>query len=136
MMHSHKQISTQPLPDRMPDSWREREAEKRTPPFISMKDVLWFLYLYPLRMLVSPLPSRSLYRIGRALEPVFRFVTRKKRIIASRSMAVAFCTEATADFISTVSRRYVSNAVYRALDDFTMMHPKASAALKSLCENR
>ncbi|OHE78422.1 MAG: hypothetical protein A2107_08515 [Verrucomicrobia bacterium GWF2_62_7] len=95
-----------------------------------MKDILWFLYLYPLRMLVSPLPSRSLYRIGRALEPIFRLVARKKRIRASRRMAVAFGTEATADFISSVSRRYVSNAVYRALDDLTMMHPKASAAIE------
>ncbi len=128
-MHSNESSSVPLSENRRSSSWRGPRAPDRGRPLLSVKDLLWFLYLYPLRLLASRLSSIDLYRIGRAVEPIFQSVTRRQRREVSQRMALAFGSRSSSNSNLATTRRFVSNAIRRVLDDLTISHPKASPRL-------
>jgi lauroyl/myristoyl acyltransferase len=98
-------------------------------PLLSVKDILWFLYLYPLRLVASRLSTPNLYRLGRTLEPVFQVLAAGRRHIARARMSKALSSKFSAAEIDSISKRFVANAVWRALDDLHLMDPESAARI-------
>jgi lauroyl/myristoyl acyltransferase len=96
---------------------------------LSVKDILWFVYLFPLRFFARHLSARNLYRLGRALEPCFQVVADSRRRSARERMRRALGERLNDSEFDDISRRFVSNAVWRALDDLHLMDPKSAARL-------
>lgn len=110
--------------------WAPRRLSDGRLPIATVKDVLWFLYLYPLRALVVRLSPTGREHLGRALEPLFRFFARRRVRKASQRMAVALGPTHSAPAITETTRRYVSNAIRRALDDFMLADERARSHVR------
>jgi Kdo2-lipid IVA lauroyltransferase/acyltransferase len=98
-------------------------------PLISAKDLLWLLYLYPLRFVATRLSAGSLYRLGRAIEPLFQLAARSRKREAVERMELAFGARLSRAEIESVAQRFVANAIRRALDDFHLADPRLAARL-------
>jgi KDO2-lipid IV(A) lauroyltransferase len=96
-------------------------------PLFTVNDLLWFLHLYPVRLL-SALGSRDLlYRIGRLVEPLVQFHWRRRRENAIRWIVSACCC--TPDQAARIARRSVSNNMFRTLDDLLLLRPSCGKVL-------
>ena len=96
----------------------ERPIARRS--LVSAKDLLWFFYLYPLRLATALLPVRVFLLIGRIVDSVCQRLTfaQKRRIrchleVAKRSRGLEQDLNHLADGI-------ISNAVRRAMDDLSL----------------
>jgi Kdo2-lipid IVA lauroyltransferase/acyltransferase len=90
-----------------------------------VKDLLWLVYLFPARLLAGLLGPRVLYALGRMAEPLFQWSVRKQRREARRRMQLAFGASFTPDEIEDLLRRFVANAIPRAVDDLCLAQPDA-----------
>lgn len=90
---------------------------------VSAKDLLWLVYLYPLRWLVRGIGPRSSYTLGRVIEPLFQAIASGRRKEALAWMREALPPQASPDALDRISRSFVSNAVFRALDDLHLTNP-------------
>ncbi|MBL8293189.1 MAG: lysophospholipid acyltransferase family protein [Bryobacterales bacterium] len=106
-----------------------QEHPASSKPLLSVKDVLWLLYLYPLRLFAWRLSPRNLHRLGRVLEPVFQILVAGRRRIARARMSKALSSKCSAAEIDRISKRFVANAVWRALDDLHLMDPESAARI-------
>lgn len=95
--------------------------DRRT--LLSVKDVLWLLYLYPMRWLVQALGMRPTYLLGRLVEPVFQIIAAERRGRARGWMQEALPRQTSSEALDRLARRFVSNAVFRALDDLHLVKP-------------
>jgi len=96
------------------------DATAEVVPLFTLKDLLWFLYLYPFRVF-SKLASRGLlYQIGKLGEPLVQFRSRERRKTAARRMLAATGSGITPDQAPQIARRFVSNATFRVLDDLIL----------------
>ena len=93
-------------------------ATVRKPPFVSRKDVLWFLYLYVFRPMAARLPPSVLYLAGRWIEPVCQWLLGKDKQRLRGRLERTF--GAAAAGLEDIPRRFVSNAVVRVIDDLAV----------------
>jgi len=98
-------------------------AKRRRVPFVTVKDLLWAIYLYPLRWLVagSPRATRGLAQVA---TPMFRLLSTRRaaevRARLTNELGVGL-TDAESDVLA---RRYIANAVRRALDDLDLANDR------------
>lgn len=101
--------------------WETTPAAPASPhptgPLLTVNDLFWCLYLYPLRLIAALLPRFLLYGIGRLAEPVVQLYWRERKRDLVRRMLRSRCPGLTADRARQIARQYVSNALFRGLDD-------------------
>src|SRR5271157_4724650 len=68
-------------------------------PLLTVDDLLWFLYLYPLRVLSAFVPQGFVYSIGR----LFQFRARKRRDMATRRMLATQCAGIARDQVPQIA---------------------------------
>jgi lauroyl/myristoyl acyltransferase len=89
-------------------------------PLVSLKDFFWLVYLYPLRLLAAILPVPWLQRIGSMLLPPLHLMTiRWQRLLTNRITAVYQAQSYKLEAGAT-ARRFITNALFRAMDDLVM----------------
>jgi lauroyl/myristoyl acyltransferase len=99
---------------------------------LTVNDLLWFLYLYPLRML-SVVGGRGLiHGIGRLAEPFVQFLARERRNLVMRRMLAAQCAGITQDQALKIARQFIANSNFRMLDDLVLSSPSFQRMLR--CE--
>jgi len=90
-------------------------------PWFTANDLLWLLYLYPLRLLSAFVSRALLYRIGSVAEPLVQFHWRRRREKAIPWIVTACgCTPRQA---ARIARAAVSNNMFRILDDLLLFRP-------------
>ncbi len=75
-------------------------------PLLTVDDFLWFLYLYPLRMLSAISPRSLLYSLGR----LSWFRARKRRDGVARRMLKAQCPGIPRDRIPQIAGKFLANS--------------------------
>jgi lauroyl/myristoyl acyltransferase len=88
-------------------------------PLFTVDDLLWFLYLYPLRMLSAFCPQELMYWMGR----LFQFRAAKRRDMAARRMFTAPCTGIARDQLPHIAAKFLANSAVRMLDDLVLSWP-------------
>jgi KDO2-lipid IV(A) lauroyltransferase len=86
-------------------------------PWLTVKDLLWFVYLYPFRIAAATLPRGLLYALARLADPLVQYRSRRGRAAAIARMIQAGISPADAQ---QAGRRFVSNAATRVLDDLML----------------
>lgn len=88
-------------------------------PWITVKDVLWALYLYVGRPLSgASLPNPHL--ILRVAEPVFQILSAPQKGEVLPKLAAAFGPETPRPILKAMARSYIANAVRQAVDDLML----------------
>jgi KDO2-lipid IV(A) lauroyltransferase len=95
-------------------------------PLLTVDDLLWFLYLYPLRILSAISPRSLLYSIGR----LSWFRARKRRDAAARRMLKAQCPGIPRDQIQRIAGKFLANSAIRMLDDLVVSWPSYERRLR------
>src|SRR5579863_7708393 len=94
-------------------------------PLLTVDDLLWFLYLYPLRILSAIGPRSLLYAIGR----LSWFRARRRSEAAARRMLSARCSGIPRDQIPHIAGKFLANSAVRMLDDLVVSWPSLSRRL-------
>jgi KDO2-lipid IV(A) lauroyltransferase len=103
-------------------------SSSTTAPLVTLNDLLWLLYLYPVRWLAIFLPRWLLYGLGKLSNPIVQFQSRGSRARAASWIAqVCRTTPANARRIASQS---LSNTMYRTLDALLLLRQSAD---KMLC---
>jgi KDO2-lipid IV(A) lauroyltransferase len=97
-------------------------------PLITVHDLLWLLYLYPVRWLAILLPRPVIYAIGKAASPLVQFHTRRGKAKAAAWIAKA-CSVSPAQ-ANRIARQSVSNKVSRFMDELLLLRPSANSLLR------
>ena len=95
-------------------------------PLVTFDDLLWFLYLYPLRILSAISPRRLLHSIGK----LSWFRARKRRDLASRRMLKAKCPGIPRDQMQHIAGKFLANSAVRMLDDLVVSLPSSARRLR------
>lgn len=96
---------------------------------VSAKDVLWFLYLYPVRFLGWALPVNLIRLLARPAEALFQYIRRQRRRDAEEQICLAVGLERPSAWVRETARRFVANFAVRAIDDLTLDKLAASGRL-------
>jgi KDO2-lipid IV(A) lauroyltransferase len=99
-----------------------------TLPLVTLNDLLWLLYLYPLRLLASVLPRWSLYAIGKLSDPIVQFDARRSKARAAKWIAQA-CRTTPAD-ARRIASRSLTNTVIRTLDGLLLLRRSSDKMLR------
>lgn len=87
-------------------------------PYVTVKDLFWLVYLYPVRWCAAMLPPELFVRAGMLLDPVCRFLAGKTgRRIESILEAALGITERESRLIA---RRFFRSTLRRSLDDLVI----------------
>ncbi len=89
-------------------------------PLLTLNDLLWCLYLYPLRLMAALMPRVLLYGIGRLAEPIIQLYWRERKRDLVRRILSSRCPGLTPDRARRIARRYASRALFRGLDDLIL----------------
>jgi len=98
-------------------------------PLVTVRDLLLWLYLFPLQFFFRFVSRDRLYQIGRASEPLLQFHYRKGRKKAENRMLATPGSGISAGEAPRIACQFVSNAIFRALDNLIVRRP---AFLKEL----
>jgi KDO2-lipid IV(A) lauroyltransferase len=98
------------------------------PPLVTWNDLLWLLYLYPIRWLARVLPRSWLYVIGKLSDPLIQLHARGRKARATPWIAQACRT--TEDRARSIARRSLSNNLFRTLDELLLLRPASSSMLR------
>ena len=93
------------------------DAAAKSLPWITVKDLLWFLYYYPFRLLSGRLPRRMLYWVA---GPLFQLRFRSQRKRAARRMMAFPGVGITADQAPRIARRSVSKFAASEMDNLLL----------------
>ena len=93
-------------------------------PLITTRDLLLWLYLYPLQSLFKFTSRDWLYRISRIAEPLLQLHFRKWRKRAEARMLATPGSGISASEAPRIARQLVSNAMFRLLDDVVISRPE------------
>jgi len=99
-------------------------------PLLRVNDLLWFLYLYPLRTLSALDPRSLIHPIGRLAEPFVQFRSRKRREMVMRRMLSAQGAGITRDQAPRIARQFIANSTFRMLDDLVLGRPSVEGKLR------
>jgi lauroyl/myristoyl acyltransferase len=92
-------------------------AAAESVPWISVKDLLWFLYYYPFRLLAARLPRSMLYCIA---GPLFQLRFRPQRKRAVERMMAYPGAGITSDQAPRIARRCVSKLAASEMDNLLL----------------
>lgn len=92
-------------------------------PLFTVKDLLWFAYLYPFRTLAGRMPRGILHGLGKMADPLVQFRSGSQRASAVRAMLTAGISPERA---ALAGRQFISNATVRILDDLLMISGKGA----------
>ena len=95
------------------------EFPERKRPLITIKDVAWLLYVYPLRWLSSVIPARAVRFLGRMAVPLCQLVTRRDKERMVTILRRALGSEPSEAELRHISRQWVSNGVRRSFNRLT-----------------
>jgi lauroyl/myristoyl acyltransferase len=101
---------------------------QHTLPLVTFNDLLWLLYLYPVRWLARVVPRSFLYAIGRLADPIVQFHLRKNKVKAACWIAQA--CRVTPERSRTIARRSISNNLVRTLDELVLVRTSSTAMLR------
>jgi lauroyl/myristoyl acyltransferase len=101
-----------------------------TLPLVTLNDLLWLLYLYPIRWLARILPRWSLYAIGKLSDPIVQFHARRRKARAAPWIALACRT--TPVHARRIAGQSLSNGIFRTLDELLLLRPSSGRMLR--CE--
>lgn len=93
-------------------------------------DLLWFLYLYPLRMLSAFGPRSLIHPIGRMAMPFVQLRARKRRELVARRMLAAQGVGMTPDRARQMARQFIANSSFRMLDDLVLSRSIPASRLR------
>lgn len=95
-------------------------------PLLTFKDVLWFLYLYPLRFLAAFVPQHLIYPIGKLVQLCAPRRTDRaaQRILSARSPAIS------PEQARRIAATFLANSAFRMLDDLVLSWPSFPRRLK------
>lgn len=96
-------------------------------PLLTLNDLLWLVYLYPIRLLAIFLPRSLLYALGRLSNPMVQFLSRRPKARAVSWIAKACHT--TPEHARRISSESLSNTMFRTLDALLMLRPSGSTNL-------
>jgi lauroyl/myristoyl acyltransferase len=99
-----------------------------TLPLVTLNDLLWLLYLYPIRLLARVLPRWSLYAIGKMSDPIIEFDARRAKAKAIPWIAQA-CGTTPAD-AKRIASQSLSNTLLRTLDGLLLLRPSWDKMLR------
>jgi lauroyl/myristoyl acyltransferase len=102
----------------------------QTLPLVTLNDLLWLLYLYPMRWLAAVAPRSVLYAIGRLADPLVQFHARKRK--AKGIPWIAQACRTTPDRAIKIASRSLSSNLFRTLDDLLLLRRKPETTLR--CE--
>ncbi len=96
---------------------------RRSAVWLSVKDLLRCVYLWPLKAIACHMGAASLHRLGRALTPVYQVLTMRAKQRARARMMLAYQGQLDERHLRILCREYIANAVVRALDDLHLAEP-------------
>jgi Kdo2-lipid IVA lauroyltransferase/acyltransferase len=99
-----------------------------TRPLVTLNDLLWMLYLYPIRLLARVLPRWSLYAIGKLSDPIIQFDGRHRKARAAPWIAQACRT--TPEHARRIASQSLSNGMFRTLDGLLLLRPSWDKMLR------
>ncbi len=105
-----------------------RPASNTTTPLVTLNDLLWLLYLYPLRLLAIFLPRWLLYALGRLSDPIVHLHARHRKKRAVPWIAQA-CGVSPSE-ARRIARQSLSNGIYRTLDELLLLRPSSARMLR------
>ena len=103
-------------------------SSSATIPLVTLNDLLWLLYLYPVRWLGIFLPRWLLYGLGKLSNPILQFQFRRSKARAASWIAQA--CHITPEHARRVAGQSLSNTMFRRLDALLLLRPSSS---KMLC---
>jgi len=97
-------------------------------PLVTLNDLLWLLYLYPIRLLALVLPRWSLYAIGKLSDPIVQFHARRRKARAAPWIALACRT--TPVHAGRIATQSLSNGIFRTLDELLLLGTSSEKMLR------
>ncbi len=104
------------------------EQSQVAPPLVTLNDLLWLLYLYPIRLLSRVLPRWSLYAIGKLSDPIIQFHAR--RLKAKAVPWIVRACRTTPGHALRIASQSLSNNIFRILDELLLLRPSCSKMLR------
>jgi lauroyl/myristoyl acyltransferase len=101
-------------------------CSSRRAPFLTLDDLFWFLYLYPLRLLSALGFQEFIYRLG----GLFQFRAKQRAELAARRMLAARSAGITGEEAPRIARRMLANSQSRMLDDLILSCPSRARKLR------
>jgi lauroyl/myristoyl acyltransferase len=92
---------------------------------LTIRDVFWFVYLYPLRWLSACTPAGFLYLLAH----IVPFYARKRTRAAVRGMLAAPGSGIRSCQATAIARKFLANSSVRMLDDLLLSWPNTSSRL-------
>lgn len=117
--------------DAHPEALAQSSANPKPPanlPLVTFNDLLWLLYLYPIRWLARLSPRSVLYSIGKLADPIVQFHARSRTRRATHWIAQA--CGVSIDRAQAIARGSVSNNLLRILDELMLLRPSPEAMLR------
>jgi len=99
---------------------RSFSRSQRHRPLFTLKDLMWCLYLYPLRLVARILPPRSFVKLGSLAFPFFSVLTGKQRKDVKQGMDNLFSSLREDRNADVFAGRYLRNAFIRSLEDLVL----------------
>lgn len=98
-----------------------------TRPWITVKDLMWLAYLYPLRWLARVSPGRVWSALQSLVQPIYHWLRREPKRAVARRMAL--CLPASPPEAAALASQYIQHALRRGFDDlaFGCGRPDAGA---------
>ncbi|MGP0076058.1 MAG: lysophospholipid acyltransferase family protein [Bryobacteraceae bacterium] len=100
------------------------------PRLVTLNDLLWLLYLYPVRWAAGIMPRSFLYAIGRLADPIVQCYSRGRKAKAIPWIAEA--CRVSPGRAGSIVRRSLSNSLFGLLDHLLLLRPSSKNALR--CE--
>ena len=95
---------------------------------LTVDDLLWFLYLYPLRFLSVLTPPALIYPLGN----LYQLCARKRRAKAIDRMLGAPSAGIARDRAPRIASKFLANSSFRMLDDLILSWPSCTRRMRCL----
>ena len=95
-------------------------------PLLTLDDLFWLVYLYPLRILSALGFHQLLYRLG----GLFQFRVERRAVLVARRILAAASAGITGYQAPDIARRMLANSKCRMLDDLILSWPSRARKLR------
>lgn len=97
-------------------------------PLVTLNDVLWLLYLYPIRLLAAVVPRWLLYLLGKLSDPIVQFESRRAK--ARAALWIARACRTSPENARRIAGQSLSNTMFRTLDGLLLLRPSFDKMLR------
>lgn len=115
-------------PEASPAALPVSTAHPAALPLVTLNDLLWLLYLYPIRFLAKILPRSVLYAIGNLSNPIVQFGARRAK--ARSAPWIAASCQTTPEDARRIAGQSLSNGIFRTLDGLLLLRPSGINLLR------